>query len=132
VYYNVNYASSADSIYIAYNADKLPEILYSPDSVVMMKWNYQDPQGEDEPQDINKLSLEHISIYPNPTNGVIAINVSNLKDYEVILYNLSGQILGRYFNAISIDLTYRSTGQYLVKIVDNHTGKSVLKKVIKH
>jgi len=74
-----------------------------------------------------------ISIYPNPTNGMVNINFgdnNSLKNYTI--YSLEGKIIetgNTDLDAITIDLSKESNGVYLVKINTEQT--STVYKLIK-
>jgi len=66
-----------------------------------------------------------LSIYPNPSNGIVNINldINNISDIEISLYNALGEevyiikvdkFIGEYSNRI--DLSSKSKGVYLLKI----------------
>jgi hypothetical protein len=127
-----SYASSEDSIHIDYNANHLPTKFATADGEVEYTWTYQNAETEEDPNAIFENLKFDVAIYPNPSNGIITINVGDLKDYDVILYNATGQLLGHYNNVSTIDMTYRANGQYLMKIIDNNSNLSIIRKVVKN
>lgn len=85
---------------------------------------------------INFSYLEdHISVYPNPTNGVLTIklidiNLSNKLTYE--LHNLLGQkVQSNIINNLSTDINLSSLNNniYFLKITDNNNN-SYIKKIV--
>ena len=68
------------------------------------------------------FASEQVNIYPNPTNGVVKINIPNYSnDLNVKVYDLNGrEVLNQKvanFNIEStIDLTGRASGFYILKI----------------
>jgi len=67
-----------------------------------------------------------ISIFPNPTSGLL--NISGIKEYQVELKTIGGQlILRRESSPDKIDISYLAQGIYIVKIND---GKNVHSQLI--
>lgn len=78
---------------------------------------------------VNELAKDEISIYPNPSNGLV--NISNVKDATINVYNSLGQLVHSVYSngdVNSIDLSAFGTGSYLVNIVTEKGSLS--KKVI--
>ena len=74
---------------------------------------------------------QNISLYPNPTNGIIKIsNPNDLKIEKVDIYNLYGQkvLSGKYTRQIDVD--HFTPGIYLIHIEDAQ-GKQGSFKIIK-
>lgn len=72
---------------------------------------------------IENLYNAEVSLYPNPTNGVFKVNVSNgSSDYEVQVHDLSGRLIYRKA-ALSLqeehtlDIGNKAAGVYTVKII---------------
>ncbi|MCB9360555.1 MAG: T9SS type A sorting domain-containing protein [Flavobacteriales bacterium] len=77
---------------------------------------------------------KQIAVYPNPTNGLFTINLTNTKgsvDYTIT--TLEGRIVKRVSNAntssIEVDLTHESQGIYLLRINEKNSNK--VYKVVK-
>ncbi|VXB91755.1 conserved exported hypothetical protein [Flavobacterium sp. 9AF] len=83
--------------------------------------------------ELELLDKDRLSIYPNPTNGLIKINFGNLSSGNYELYSLDGRIIlsNKYENSseISIDLTNFANGVYVINIIANE--KVISKKLIK-
>lgn len=74
-------------------------------------------------------SIIDVSLYPNPTNGLITIN-STEKVLKVSLVDLSGKLIElKTENTSTIDLTDLNSGYYLLKI-ETESG-SIVKKIQK-
>ncbi len=74
---------------------------------------------------------QNISLYPNPTEGLIKIsNPNSLKIGELKIYNIYGQQINCVKNKDNIDLSNFSPGIYLVHIEDEH-GKQGSFKILK-
>ena len=65
--------------------------------------------------DVIEIENNHFNIYPNPTTGIINIDVD--KDFEAVIYNYQGQIVMKVANNDSqIDMSALSSGIYFVEI----------------
>jgi hypothetical protein len=73
------------------------------------------------------ISMPVISIYPNPTEGIVNIEMSEFK--EATVYTLSGKRLLRS-KVKSIDISALSEGVYLIKLEDRN-GASVYTRLVK-
>ena len=75
-------------------------------------------------------AIDNISIYPNPTKGIVYINAKNTDILSVEVYDLHGRLLfipdKRNMNEINI-ASY-NPGIYILKI--NTDKQSVLKRLI--
>jgi len=84
----------------------------------------------------NEYELDTISIYPNPSNDIFNINLNNIIDYSVILYDVTGKILFTDNNTNGItnyilNLNKFANGIYMLKIVTKNklfTKKLILNK----
>ena len=67
---------------------------------------------------IVNYALKDFTIYPNPTKGIIMITGIGLKNVEVQLYNLVGELVSNYSidNNKTINLSTLPEGVYLLKI----------------
>jgi hypothetical protein len=79
----------------------------------------------------NEVELAVVSVYPNPTTGIV--NISSEKNIDnVYVYDISGKLL-RTFNKLStdktvLDLSSFTSGTYILKV---ETGKKITtRKVI--
>jgi hypothetical protein len=65
-------------------------------------------------------STENIKVYPNPTNDVFNIVLSNpLDHFTVTIYSLLGQELSKTSNNTSIDISNFTNGVYFLTIKQN-------------
>jgi len=91
----------------------------------------------DFPNTIDYYNNEDISVYPNPTNGIInlKINDPNLNDVSIEITDIMGRTINKFtkycHNAMceeTIDLSNLTNGIYFVKInnVENHIMKKLL------
>jgi hypothetical protein len=95
-----------------------------------------DEQIEEEPTVYSEvLSDLYIHIYPNPTSGLIRIEIQNLPFDEtanITLYQLSGKLITskRTSESTEIDITGQPSGIYILRIVagDAQTEWKIIKK----
>ena len=82
----------------------------------------------DLPKTFNK---EKISLYPNPTNGILKIaSKRSYKIFEIEIYDLAGRKLISQKNDENIDINFLPDGVYIAKI--NIDGESLEQKIIKN
>lgn len=87
-------------------------------------------------QECNNLGNEtfiindEITIYPNPTNGILNINSNINSITKVIIYDILGKVvLERSNNFEQLNISNLTNGLYLVKI--STENKTVVKKIMK-
>ena len=71
---------------------------------------------------INEISTE-ISIYPNPTNGLVNVNSDNNIE-KIIISNVSGKVIKEIninSNNYIIDLINQTKGVYIISIITNNS-----------
>lgn len=76
----------------------------------------------------------NISIYPNPTNNIINVNLGELTNSaNYALYSINGKMIGVdkavYNNNFTVDLTNVATGVYILKIKSDNSVNTF--KIIK-
>lgn len=81
----------------------------------------------------NNTNLFKLTIYPNPTSGLVHIFQENNHRLEVYLYDLYGknQIHTLIDSGTAIDIGAFSSGIYTAKIIDFETNEIELYKIIK-
>ncbi len=83
----------------------------------------------------NTLTGSGLTVQPNPSNGNILLSINEQNDgivKYIYLYNIYGQLVYQTTssqNAINIDLSNYSAGQYLIRVQSG--GNSWCKKVVK-
>jgi len=84
---------------------------------------------EYDPVGINDLQNKNlISVYPNPTNGVIYLNGQS-ENISVMIYNSKGRtVLSKEGYISSLDLTKNAEGIYYIRICENN--KKYINKII--
>ena len=83
---------------------------------------------------INDLTKTNISIYPNPTNNIINVNLGEVNSpTNYSLYSIDGKMIGDNNtvnnNSFSIDLTDMAIGIYILKIKSENSTNTF--KIIK-
>ena len=73
------------------------------------------------------IENKEVSVYPNPTNGMIYIKLD--KTFDAVVYNYQGQVVMReYDNNGQIDMSGLKTGIYFIEIRDGNDVR--IEKVI--
>ena len=81
--------------------------------------------------DVDLISEDSkITIYPNPTSGILNIHVQNQQIEKINLYNISGQLL-KEFDDNHFDLKNFKSGIYFLKIFTD-SDKIINSKIIKN
>jgi hypothetical protein len=88
-------------------------------------------------QSINVAEIDpefSISIYPNPTNGIIIIEAGTSDPVNIFIYDISGRLLLSFMNQGGtqkmIDLQNLNSGSYILKI-ENAKQESIQKNIIR-
>ena len=91
---------------------------------------------EEEPSVYEEeLSETKVTIYPNPTKGVLKVDISGVEKFEnaqISLYDLTGTLLqqwGSISQSNAVDISDRTPGMYIMQIVYN--GNTSSWKIIK-
>jgi hypothetical protein len=85
--------------------------------------------------DEKEMTLENVSIYPNPATDRVTLDLSDNNSPDIYLYDITGKkVYHKHLQSanktLSIDLSDFMSGVYLVKIYDNHkmySGKIIKK-----
>lgn len=91
---------------------------------------------EEEPSVYEEeLSGTKVTIYPNPTRGMLKVDISGVEKFEnarISLYDLTGKLLQQWAGisqSNEIDLSERTPGMYIMQVAYN--GKISSWKIIK-
>ncbi len=136
----------SNNLIAEYSGSTLPTPFSIATSMVIMTWGTNatvNDQGWSfdftvDGVGVSENAYNNLSVYPNPTNGMVTINfdVEKANDVKVIVSNLNGQIVyqeninslnGVYNN--SIDLSQQAKGVYMLSIVSSK-GKTDKKIVL--
>ena len=74
------------------------------------------------------ITAEQVAIFPNPTNGMVTININGVDNFKVNVYGIDGKLLVETMNK-EVDLTTFPQGFYVFKIIANQ--QVVTKQVVK-
>lgn len=91
--------------------------------------------GEEPSVYEEELSETKVTIYPNPTKGMLKVDISGIQKFEesrISLYDLTGKLLQQWAGisqSNAIDLSDRTPGMYIMQIAYN--GKVSTWKIIK-
>ena len=91
--------------------------------------------GEEPSVYEEELSETKVTIYPNPTKGVLKVDISGVEKFEnaqISLYDLTGTLLqqwGSISQSNAVDISDRTPGMYIMQIVYN--GNTSSWKIIK-
>jgi hypothetical protein len=108
-----------------------------PDTIVAFKYGKCDPEplndlGLPEYSAIDDVEGQYLMIYPNPSNGLIYVDLSSFTRKPVVqVYNVSGKLVYHTDNASQkavIDMTSMPNSVYLVRIADG--VRTVSRKVV--
>lgn len=72
-----------------------------------------------------------IQIYPNPTQDYLMLNIENIDEYQITVFNAVGQQVNLMINNNSINLTSVPKGIYYITVWNSITEKKITKKIIK-
>ena len=81
---------------------------------------------------VDELSLESVSVYPNPSNGKFTVGLPAGADVELNVMDLTGKSVYRSAasETVTIDLSKLYKGMYLLHIYDRNNDTSVVKKLV--
>ena len=76
----------------------------------------------------SKVSDQNISLYPNPSFGIIHIK-SNDEIQNIDVLSMDGRLIQNFGQTKSIDLTYLNSGAYLIRV--NTNSETSIHRLIK-
>jgi uncharacterized Ntn-hydrolase superfamily protein len=82
----------------------------------------------DENLSVENLSFEGLSLFPNPTDGIITIGSE--KNYQLEIYSVEGKIVLNDFGN-QIDISGIKNGTYFLKLTQENTNNSASFKILK-
>ena len=83
---------------------------------------------------VEETMTENVSIYPNPTNGLVTLRMDQVQGFDYEIYNLQGQQLLKGHSKGSetiIDLSAYPAGLYVVSIIHDSSNIPVIRKIIR-
>ena len=82
----------------------------------------------------NNIQIENISVYPNPVNSLLNINIGLNRDLNYSIFNITGQIIGKgkFANNINrVNFSDVSKGIYFLRVFDAQSNKQNTYKLVK-
>ena len=81
---------------------------------------------------VDEATLEGVSVYPNPSEGIVNITNTNNEENSIVVFDVLGQIIMTKVSntTTTIDLSNQGTGVYLVE-VSNNNGTIIERVIIK-
>lgn len=80
---------------------------------------------------VDQISKSDINIYPNPSTGIFNLEIKDIAQYNVIVYDAMGRVVGSFDQAKQIDITHQPVGNYIFRVIDHKTQTSYIHQVIK-
>ena len=77
---------------------------------------------------LENSSVNELSLFPNPTDGIISIRSD--KNYQLEIYSVDGKIILKD-NGNQIDISALQNGTYFLKITQENTNNSASFKILK-
>lgn len=80
---------------------------------------------------VDDFGLDNLTVSPNPTAGNIDINRIDNLQFTIEIYDLTGKLMMKEKQQAQIDISAFQSGIYFIKIIDNQTNISTIKKIVK-
>ncbi len=80
---------------------------------------------------IHTLNGVNFRVFPNPTSSTLTIDVEEIEQLEVDLYDATGNVLSIPVNDNILQLSDLEAGSYFLRIADTQTKEVLVKKIIK-
>ena len=80
----------------------------------------EDCDGQDATTNLEELASFKLNVYPNPSNGMMTVNFSDIQINAITVTDLNGRVVSAFeVNATSIDtnLSELTTGLYIMNVV---------------
>ncbi len=90
----------------------------------------EDCEDGDLVTSLNEISGKSISIYPNPTSGLLKVEIENLDNLSYKVFNTYGELVRSASLAFQLDLSDVGSGVYWLEIMDEQSLERVNKKII--
>lgn len=79
---------------------------------------------------IKDITFVQLNIHPNPTTGIVNIEVGNEEIASIRVFDLAGRIVKQYGNESQIDVSDINTGIYMLEIA-NEEKRSIVKLIVR-
>jgi len=82
--------------------------------------------------DINEITEDNISVYPNPSDGMVTIEIAQDVEYNVKIMDIRGKLVyeNNITNSTRINLAEYRKGIYLISLIDKASKDVFVKKLI--
>lgn len=80
--------------------------------------------GLDDPSRLN------IAIYPNPSTGLLHLDLPWKNAFELKLYNINGVLMYHSWNESNLNLRHLSKGLYILELIDLVSGQRTTRKIV--
>ncbi len=82
--------------------------------------------------DINEITEDNISVYPNPSDGMITIEIAQDVEYNVKIMDIRGKLVyeNNITNSTKVNLAEYRKGIYLISLIDKASKDVFVKKLI--
>lgn len=80
---------------------------------------------------VNDVESNKISIYPNPTKGLLNVYSENLTNFKTEIFDLLGKKVSHSENQMQMDISNLTLGIYFIKITNNRSKETIIKKIVK-
>lgn len=77
------------------------------------------------------LNNNEITIYPNPTSGMLTIQTERNINFNIEIFDIMGKKIAQLQNQAIIDISNINSGMYILKMTDLETNQVISKKIIK-
>ena len=104
-------------------------------TIIMQQQARERNQPEENTSHTDKLGEASVTIYPNPTQGLLKVNIDNMPEDSqgrIQVFDLNGQMLMQKTDidySTDVDLSSQSPGTYILKIT--LSDKTTTWKIIK-
>lgn len=89
--------------------------------------------AETSPSSVNNPSAEKLALYPNPTTGLLNLNINVVPDAQLTVSDLNGNsVYNTSSSGRSIDLSHLEDGVYSVTLVDGENYWTTSRIVLIH
>lgn len=79
----------------------------------------------EEPNSVDDIDGTTISIFPNPTNGIVDLKYESSQPTSIYLLDISGRTLKTWNNTSQIDISNFEAGGYILTIKNKVTGSLI-------
>ncbi len=109
-------------------------------SLTNLYFNFPNTCSNDYANNLSKIKVvkaqainDKILIYPNPTNGIVNIQLPQQGNWEISLFDITGKVLWNQeckgCNTTIKHVLNGAKGLYFIKIIDKLSGQQTLKKI---